>query len=46
MTETNNKQVILEKVALVSSIAILGVAAVYWWGQIMNVVEMLSMAYG
>jgi len=46
MTEENNKPAILEKVALVSSIAILGVAAYYWWGQVMNVAEMLSMAYG
>lgn len=46
MTEQKQQPGFIEKIALGASVIILGAFAWYWYGQIMNAVEMLSLAYG
>ncbi|MDX1734039.1 MAG: hypothetical protein R3228_06725 [Halioglobus sp.] len=44
MTERNSKDAQLA--ALLGAATILAGAAIYWWGQIQSVRELLEMAYG
>lgn len=36
----------IEKIAIASSALIIGVGIIYWFSQVMNVIELLEMAYG